>query len=188
MNREYDPHIANLFNQAPEFDNKLDLREIILLDSQSTMDFFCNQALVTETYKSSSSMRLKSNSGTMLVTHKGKMAGYHKNIWFSKRSITNIIALSNVIKKYRVTCDNEDKMFIVHIEAEGKPNMEFRMHKSGLHYYDPHNKYFAFINTISGNKEGYTQRNVKGAEVTRTVYAKLCYPSWKDFKWVIRRN
>ena len=79
-------------------------------------------------------------------------------------------------------------MFIVHREAEGKPNMEFRMHKSGLHYYDPRNKHFTFINTVSGNKEGYTQRQVKGAEVARTLYAKLCYPSWKYFKWVIRSN
>ena len=99
-------------------------------------------------------MRLKSNGGTMVVTHKTKIAGYHKNIGFSKRSITNIIALSNVIHKYRVTYDSEDKMFIVQREAEGKPNMEFRMHMSGLNYYDPRNKNFSFINTVSGNKEG----------------------------------
>ena len=66
--------------------------------------------------------------------------------------------------------------------------MEFRMHKSGLHYYNPCNKHFAFINTVSGNKEGYTKRQVKGTEVARTLYAKLCYPSWKYFKWVIRSN
>ena len=42
LNREFKPHIVKLFNQAQDFNNKLDLREIILLDSQSTMDFFCN--------------------------------------------------------------------------------------------------------------------------------------------------
>ena len=77
------------------------------------MDLLCNQALVTETYKSRNSMRLKSNGGTMVVNHKAKMAGYHKNIWFSKRAITNIIALRKVIQQYRVTCDSEDKMLIV---------------------------------------------------------------------------
>ena len=118
----------------------------------------------------------------MVVTHKAKMAGYHKNIWFSKRSITNIIALSNIIQQYRVNYYSEDNMFIVHREAEGKPNMEFIMHKSGLHYYDLRNKHFAFINTVSGNKEGYTLIQVKGAEVARTLYAKLCHPSWKYFK------
>ena len=133
LNQEFDPHIAKLFNQAPDFSNKLDLRKIVLLDSQSTMDLFYNQALITETYKYISRMRLKSNSGTMLVTHKAKKAGYHKKIWFSKRAITNIISLSNFIHKYRVTYDSEDKMFIVHREAEGKPNREFRMYKSGLH-------------------------------------------------------
>ena len=39
LNREFEPHISKLFNQAPDFNNKMNLREIILLDSQSTMDF-----------------------------------------------------------------------------------------------------------------------------------------------------
>ena len=86
------------------------------------------------------------------------MVGYHKNIYFSKRAITNIIALSNIIQQYRVTYDIEENMFIFHLEAEDKSNMEFRMHKSGLHYYEPRNKHFSFINTVSGNKECYTQR------------------------------
>jgi hypothetical protein len=79
-------------------------------------------------------------------------------------------------------------MFVVHWESENKPNMELRMHESGLHYYDPRNEEFTFINTVSGNKEGFTKRQIKGAEVARTLYATLSYPSWKDFKWVIRSN
>ena len=118
MNREFEPHIAKLFNQAQDFNNKLDLMEIILLDIQSTMDFFCNPALVIEMFKSSSSMRLKSNVGNMVVTHKAKIVGYHKNIWFNKRAITNIIALRNIIHQYWVTYDSEDNMFIFHPEAE----------------------------------------------------------------------
>ena len=79
-------------------------------------------------------------------------------------------------------------MFIFHLEAEDKPNMEFRIHKSGLHYYDMCNKHFSFIDTLYGNKEGYTHRQIKSAEFARTLYAKLYYPSWKDFMWVIRSN
>ena len=124
----------------------------------------------------------------MKVTHKAKMPGYHKDVWFSKRAITNIIALSNLIEQYRVTYDSNDLMFVVHRESENKPNMEFRMHSSGLHYYDPRREPFAFVNTVSENKEGFTKRQIKGAEVARTLYATLSYPSWKDFKWVIRSN
>ena len=63
------------------------------------------------------------------------------------------------------------------------------MHESGLHYYDPReNEQLAFVNTVSENKEGFTKRQIKGAETARTLYATLSYPSMKDFKWVIRSN
>jgi len=44
----------------------------------------------------------------MVVTHKTKMPGYRKTVWFSKRAITNIIALRNLIQQYRVTYDSDD--------------------------------------------------------------------------------
>ena len=124
-------------------------------------------------------MRLNINGGNMLLTHKAKIAGYHKNVWFNKRAITNIIDLSNIIQQYLVTYYSDDNILIVQQEAEYKPNMEFKMHKSKLHYYDLRNKHFSFINTVSVNKEGYTQRNTKSAEVARTLYANLCSLSWK---------
>jgi hypothetical protein len=153
------------------------------------MDLFCNAALVSKTCKSTTSMRLKSNGGTMVVTQKATMPGYNKDGWFSTRAITNIIALSNLIQQYRVTYDIDDKMFVVHRESQGKPNMEFRMHKCGLHYYDPRNeKHLAFINTVSKNKEGFTKRHTKSAELARTLYKTLRYPPMKDFKCVIQSN
>jgi hypothetical protein len=167
----------------------LDPREVIPLDSQTTMDLFYNTALVGETSKSSSSMRMNSNRVTMVVTRKATMPGYHKNVWFSNRAITNIIALRNLIQQYRVTYDSDDLMFVFHQESESKPNMEFWMHESGLHYYDRRKtKHLAFVNTVSKNKEGFIKRQIKGAETARTLYITLSYPSMKDFKWVIRSN
>jgi hypothetical protein len=53
----FEPQIAKLFKQShggQKFGTKvkLDLREVMLLDSQSTMDLFCNQALVENVNKS----------------------------------------------------------------------------------------------------------------------------------------
>jgi hypothetical protein len=50
IENDFSPTIANLFKQSHSPKKlgtkmKLDLREIILLDSQSTMDLFCNQNL-----------------------------------------------------------------------------------------------------------------------------------------------
>jgi hypothetical protein len=125
----------------------------------------------------------------MSVTRKAAMPGYNNDVWFSTRAITNIIALRNSIQQYRVAYDSDDKMFVVHRESQGKPNMELCMHNCGLHYYDPRNEnHLAFINTISENKEGFTKRQIKGAELARTLYKTLSYPSMKAFKWVIRKN
>jgi hypothetical protein len=188
VEKEFEPRIAKLFKQAG-LSVKIDLREIILLDSQSTMDHFFNAALVSKTCKSTTSMRLKSNGGTMSVTRKATMTGYNKDVWFSTRAITTIIALSNLIQQYRVTYESDDKMFVVHWEFQGKPNMELRMHTCGLHYYDPRNeKHLAFVNTVSENKEGFMKRHIKSAELAWTLYKTLSYSSMKDFKWVIQSN
>ena len=88
IDKEFKPRIAELFKQTHGTKVKLDLREIILLDSQSTMDMMCNRALVEKTFKSSKTMRLKSNGGTMEVTHKAKIAGYHTDVWYNKKAIT----------------------------------------------------------------------------------------------------
>jgi hypothetical protein len=153
------------------------------------MDLFCNHSMVNEIQRSASSMRLKSNGGTMLVSRTAKMKGYYKDVWFSKRAITNIIALRNLIVQYRVTYDSDELMFVVHRHKENKPNMEFHMHESGLHYYDPRQtEHLVFVNTVSGNKQGFTKRQIKGANAARALYATLSYPSMKDFKWVIRSN
>jgi uncharacterized protein YodC (DUF2158 family) len=57
------------------------------------MDLIGNPALVKKTFRSSKSMRLMSNGGTMVVTHKAEVAGYHMHVWYNKNAITNILAL-----------------------------------------------------------------------------------------------
>jgi hypothetical protein len=65
-----------LFKQNHSKKIKLYLEEVILLDSQSTMDLFCNPKLVNNIYKSVKNMQLTSNGGTMKVNHKASMKGY----------------------------------------------------------------------------------------------------------------
>jgi hypothetical protein len=76
VDKKFKPRTVKLFKQACSL-IKLDLREVILLDSQSTMYIFCNAILESKTSKSKSSMRLKSNGGTMIVSGKATMPGYN---------------------------------------------------------------------------------------------------------------
>ena len=111
----------------------------------------------------------------MAVSHQATANGYHNSVWFSENAITNIIVLRNLRLQYLVTYRSNDMMFIVHREYEGKPNIQFRMYDSGLHYFYPRDQEFTFYNTVSNNKEGFTVRQIKGAEVARVLYATIIY-------------
>jgi hypothetical protein len=93
-----DPRIERLFKHCHGARPHLDLREVILLDSQSTIDLVCNKELVTDISESDKIMQLKSNGGVMTINQRARMKGYANLVWFSKDAITNILALSNVIK------------------------------------------------------------------------------------------
>jgi hypothetical protein len=85
--------------------------------------------------------------------------------------------LRNLIKQYPVSYDSDYKTFVVHRESVGKKDMEFRMHKNGIHYYDPRNEESDFITPVSGIKQNesdlithvsgikqhFTPRHIKGA-------------------------
>jgi hypothetical protein len=178
LDKKFEPRIAKLFKQT-DSSIKLDLKGVIFLDSQSTMDLFCNAEFLSKISKLRSSMRLKSNDGTMVVTRKATMKGYNKTVWFSTRAIINIIALFNLIDQYRVTYyDSDNLIFVVHRESESKPNMEFRMHKSGLNYCDPRKEqHLTFVNTVLENKTGFTKQQIKCAEIARNLYTTLSYLS-----------
>jgi hypothetical protein len=93
----FDPRIERLLKQNQGTRPKLDLRDVTLLDSQSTIDQICNKELVKDVSKSSKSMQLKSNGGTTTIHQQARMKGYANHLWFSKKAITNILALSYVI-------------------------------------------------------------------------------------------
>jgi hypothetical protein len=66
--------------------------------------------------------------------------------------------------------------------------MVFRMHLSGLYFYDPVEEGFVFMKTLEQNKLAFTKRQLKCAETARALYAGLGYPSVKDFRWILQSH
>jgi hypothetical protein len=54
-------------------------------------------------------------------------------------------------KQYRVTYDSLEETFLVHCEAAGLPNLLFKEHGNGLHFFDPWQVDFAFLKTVESN-------------------------------------
>ena len=109
-------------------------------------------------------------------------------VWFSTKAITNILSLKEVIKSYHVTYDSYKKAFTVWREHHHLPNMKFKMHQSGLHFYDPKREEFAFVVTVLDNMNMFSKRQIVGAEKARSLQAALGYLSDNHMKWILKSN
>jgi hypothetical protein len=113
MLKERNPKIV-LALKSRKYDD-LDLRNVLLLDNQSTFDLCCNKKFMSQTMKATNALTMTSKGGGLRITHKCKIPGDRYPIWYTSKAITNIICLKNLIKCYRVTYDSKvDTTFIVH--------------------------------------------------------------------------
>jgi hypothetical protein len=107
----------------------LDLRNTLLLDNLSTFNLCCNKTFAFKIFKAENALSMLSNGSGLTITKKCKIPGYKYLFWYSKKAITNIICLKNLVKCYRVTYDNKlDKTFVVHCSAFGLPYLFFEIH------------------------------------------------------------
>jgi Zinc knuckle len=165
--------------------NKLNLREMQLLDNQSTTDLFCNRKFVTNIRQVKGQVSVKGNGGTLTTNLKADVKGYGE-VWFSEDAITNILSMANVTKKFRVTYDSQqDGSFVVHTP---KGKILFTKHPDGLHYFDPRARHSSFLQTVDENETGYSKRQLDRAKEARSLYAKVGHPSIGDFKAMIKHN
>jgi hypothetical protein len=164
----------------------LNLQKVILLDNQSTVSLFCDKSLVSNIRDSEEPLTLQSNEGSMKVHQIADIGRGQSPVWFSKRAITNILSLKEVVKTYRVIYNSSDSAFFVLCEDVGLPNMIFKMHSSGLHYYNPSRKEFSFVVTVEDTMAPFNKRQILGADKARTFNACIAFPSLPDYKWILR--
>ena len=96
------------------------------------------------------------------------------------------MSLKNVKEEFRVTYySNRDGTFTIH-KSNGV-NIKFAMHFDGLHYHDTVNRQVAMVQTVTENEKGYSKRQLTNANTARYLYAKVSYPSIKDFANMVKK-
>jgi hypothetical protein len=171
MLKEHHPKIV-LALKSRKFTD-LDLRNVLLLDNQPTFDLCCNKMSASKIFKAKNALSMMSNGGSLKITKKCKIPGYKYLVWFSKKAITNIICLKNLIKCYQVTYDSKlDTTFVVRRSAFGLPGLLFEMHPCGLHVCYPKKMgEFEFVQTVKvkDNMKSFSKREIAGALQARDL-------------------
>jgi Reverse transcriptase (RNA-dependent DNA polymerase) len=170
-----------------DHDKNLDLRKLILLDNQSTVDLFCNSSLVTKVWNTKDSMTVQGNGGSLTTKSKAFLRGYGE-VWFHADAITNILSLKNVREKnFRVTYDTDGpSCFLIH-KPDGE-QIRFEMHVDGLHYHDTLNRQLTLVNTVREQSEGYSAQQISKAKAAREFQTNVGHPSTSDLKAIIKSN
>ncbi len=119
----------------------------------------------------------------------GKIQG----MWVNKSGIANIVLLEVILKIWRIMYDSHGGMnaghFVIHTN---QGNIVVKKNKKGMPYIDldgvDGEVALDFVQTVWGNMEGFTWREVKEACAAREVQAMVGHPTDWDFLRMVRAN
>jgi hypothetical protein len=163
----------------------------ILLDSQSTISVFNNPAMVQNIRDSGCTLRAITNGGYQDSSQIGDFPNLGE-VWFNPFSIANILSLADVCKVCRVTMDSY-KTPSINVHRKDGSIMLFVEHPSGLYEYDSNvsnNSVTAYtlVSTVAHQKKIFTPRQVRDADLARSLYRYIGRPSEADFQRILRNN
>ena len=165
----------------------------VLIDTGSTVSVFRNKELLKDITRSDSSLRAHTNGGFQDSVFQGYLPGFFK-VWYNPHCMVNILAWSDVRKKFRITADTSLEPAI-RVHFKNREHVKFKELKSGLYLGDIREiqqklkvKHHNFVNLTKENKSNFTNAQVRAAERARVLFKTLGMPSYQKFTRLLESN
>jgi len=176
----------------------------VLLESQSNCGIFCNPELLKNIRpaEDDAELHLVSNGRELITNQIGDIPNYG-TVWYSPDSLANILSLSNVRQKYNVIYKTgpADPTRCLEVTRTDGSSMRFVEHSIGLYVHEVDlyssisnnklvntNYLYSFLQTVEDNERQFTKRQLKQAQESRILYAKIGRPSHTKFLKTLHNN
>ena len=164
----------------------------VLIDSGSTCSVFKNKSMLKNVREHTHMLRAYTNGGHQDSIEVGDLPNFFQ-VWYNPKSMLNILALADVISKFRVTMDTDiASAFNVHLHDGTILN--FKQVASGLFlltdnkYFNKCLKAYSCLTLVTANKSQFSRRELEGIERARQLYKHIGMPGYSTFKYMLENN
>ena len=162
-----------------------DMKKVIVLDTGSSDNLFANKDLMDNVRPGPHSIGMTTNAGEIVTNVRGDI-GIFGQAWQEDSAATNVLALSKVADKHRVTYDSAiEDAFNIHTPRK---IMKFKRSVNDVYVYDPYNPTVNMVQTVAENMEFYTPRQIARAKRAREFLQATGPPTVKDLRTIVRTN
>jgi hypothetical protein len=172
--------------------------DLVLLDSQSTVDLFTNPEHVRNIRPAINPVNVHCNKGTLTTTKEADFGD--TPVYFDDRGIANVLLLYRLGKKFKVTYDSTDRGGVFKVNTK-QGILEFKPTTNGLHALnlktnpkaafllvndaDLHiprpDEHQVHVATVRDNFGNFSRKQIEGAQAARRLMGMMAAPSTRDF-------
>ncbi len=159
----------------------------IYLDTCATFSQVVRKEYLQNVHKVKKGLTAYCNAGKTYTDLKGTLG--NKEVWLNTLAIANILSFTELEKLYQISYNTTGTggEFVVHT-----PNgeVQFKRNGIGLPYIslEGNDAAVCLLNTIQGNAEGYTKKEMKEAAEARRAISMVGGPTEQTFTHMIRHN